>query len=336
MLRSDLRPFSLRFRNARVNLPVFCVLIAFLVSLPSASGQDFTLQAAKFNPFAIAPGGISISNVILSATSTVTVNLTCQVVGPSGAIPPTCAMSPNPVDAPGSASATITSSGTTTPASYTVTITGTGPMTSHSAQEDITVLAVSPQFTITVETAVAPSSVHAGSGGQGVININPINGYSGTVTLSCASVTPLVTIPPVCSFNPNPVTVNGLVVTSQLSITTFGVVPTTSATPKPGFRRPASYALWLPLPMLALAGLGAAVGGKRSRKAWGVLALLVLGGSLLLTPACGNSSTSTTTPNGITPNNSYTFTLMGVDTFGNISSNTGTTTTAPTVNLTVD
>ncbi len=29
-------------------------------------------------------------------------------------------------------------------------------------------------------------------------------------------------------------------------------------------------ALWLPVPMLALVGLGAAVGGKRARKAWGL------------------------------------------------------------------
>jgi hypothetical protein len=89
--------------------------------------------------------------------------------------------------------------------------------------------------------------------------------------------------------------------------------------------------------MLALVGLGAAVGGKRSRKAWGLLALFVMSGALCLTPACGNSTPSTTTPNGVTPNNSYTFTVSGVDANGVISSNTGSTTTAnPTVSLTVN
>jgi hypothetical protein len=49
-----------------------------------------------------------------------------------------------------------------------------------------------------------------------------------------------------------------------------------------------------------------------------------------------NSST-TTTPNGITPNNAYTFTITGVDANGVISSNTGTTTSVnPTVSLTVN
>jgi hypothetical protein len=68
-----------------------------------------------------------------------------------------------------------------------------------------------------------------------------------------------------------------------------------------------------------------------------VLALFILSGSLLLLPACGtNTSTSTSTPNGITPANSYTFTIIGVDTNGVASSNTGSTTSAgPTVTLSV-
>jgi hypothetical protein len=77
-------------------------------------------------------------------------------------------------------------------------------------------------------------------------------------------------------------------------------------------------------------------GRKKSRKTWGLLALLVMGGALFLMPACGSSNTSTTTtPNGVTPNNTYTFTVTGVDSNGVISSNTGTTSTNPTVSLTV-
>jgi hypothetical protein len=88
--------------------------------------------------------------------------------------------------------------------------------------------------------------------------------------------------------------------------------------------------------MLGLVGLGAAVGGKRSRKAWGLLALFVITGALFLMPACSNTATTTTTPNGVTPNNTYTFTVTGVDSEGNAASNTGSTTTAnPSVTLTV-
>jgi hypothetical protein len=206
----------------------------------------------------------------------------------------------------------------------------------------LTVLAVTPQFTITVGNAVAPSSVPAGSGGQGTISINPINGYSSPtdptdatksgVYLSCATITPLVTIPPVCSFNPPNPPVVGTSVTSTLTISSFGPVVTGSAV-----RPRIFYGLWLPLPMLSLVGIGAALGGKRSRKACGLLALCVLSASFLLMPACGNTSgTTTTTPNGITPANSYSFTVVGVDINGVVSSNQGSTTSAgPTVIMTV-
>jgi hypothetical protein len=200
----------------------------------------------------------------------------------------------------------------------------------------MTVLAVTPQFTITIAKAVVPNSVAAGSGGQGVVNINPINGYAspaGTpgVTLSCASITPLVTIPPVCSFNPANVVVTGTVATSTLTISTFGPV-TKSAIAHPR----TFYAAWMPWPMLALVGFGAAVGGKRSRKAWGMLALFVVSGALFLMPACSSSNpTAATSPNGVTPNNTYTFTVTGVDSNGVVSSNTSTTSAKPTVSLTV-
>jgi hypothetical protein len=136
----------------------------------------------------------------------------------------------------------------------------------------------------------------------------------------------------VCSFSPQPVTVNGTPITSTITVTSAGPI-TTGANARGGLFH--TYAMWVPLPLLGLVGLGAAVSGKRSRKAWGLLALFVISGSLILIPACGNSSTSTTTPNGITPPNTYTFTIVGVDIDGNISSNTTTTGTNPSVSLTV-
>jgi len=342
MLKSESLKSRLKSRTVRANLLLFCLLTTFLTVLPLASGQapDFTLQMASFPPpAAIDPGGEAAANITVGTVNgfTGSVDLTCQVTSQTTApVPPVCVVSPASVQPSGGATVTVTSTGSTTPLEYAITVTGTGPTTTHIAPpQNLTVLPVSPLFTITVGTAVVPSSVPAGSGGQGVININPINGYStpsgsAGVTLSCASITPLVTIPPVCSFNPQPVVVNG-VTTSTLTINTSGPVTTgTNAHPR-GF-----YALWVPLPMLALVGLGAAMGGKRSRKAWGLLALFVVSGSLLLMPACGNSNgTSTSTPNGVTPANSYSFTVQGVDAEGNISSNTSTTGVNPTVSLTV-
>jgi hypothetical protein len=335
--RSSKSKFILPTRHTAI--AALCLLAAFL-ALPSSASAQFTLQAAPLSPDAVPPTGTSSSNITVGTLNgfNSTVDLTCQVTSTiQGAVdPPSCTVSPASVTPPANASATITTQVDTTTVAYSITITGTAPSTAQTASTQplsLTVLAVTPQFTITVAKAVVPSSVPAGSGGEGTITINPINGYHsppGTpgVTLSCATITPLVTIPPVCSFSPNPVMVPGP--PSTLTISTFGPV-TTGAVARPrNF-----YALWMPVPMLALVGLGVAVGGKRSRKAWGLLALFVISGTLFLMPACGNTTTSTTTPNGVTPNNSYTFTLVGVDSDGVASSNTGSTSTTPTVSLTV-
>jgi len=310
-----------------------------LMLAASAVGQDFTLQMDPFPyPTAIAPGGASDAAVVVTPLNgfSGTLLLTCQVTTQqTGVTPPMCTVSPSSVTPPNGATVTATSTGLTTPGVYTFTVTGTisGTTTSvESNPQNLTVLAVTPQFTITVTSAVAPSSVHAGSGGTGTISLNPLSGYSipkGGVTLSCSSITPLVTAPPVCSFDPNPILPGQA--SSTLTINTTG--PTTIiAQVHVGSR----YALWMSLPMLALAGI-ATVSGKRSRSAWCLFACLAVGGLCLLAPACGSTSTVTPTPsNLITPNDTYTFTLSGVDANGVTSSNTGTSSSAPTVTLTVD
>jgi hypothetical protein len=327
-------------RGARSSLAALCLLAA-LLSLPTAAtAQSFTLDATAFSPVAVPPEGTSSAIVTVGSVGgfTGTVNLSCQVIPSTFTDPPACTVSPATVNAPASASATITTKLDTTTIAYAITITGTsGSQTVTTQAQTVTVLAVAPQFTISVTRTITPTSVPAGNGGQGTININPINGYftpPGTagVTLSCSSVTPLVTIPPVCLFSPNPVKVSGTgSATSTITINTFGPVIIGSAARPRTF-----YALWLTVPILGLAGLGAAVGGKRSRKACGLLALFVITGALFLMPACSNTSTTTTTPNGVTPNDTYTFTVTGVDAEGNAASNTGSTTTAnPSVTLTV-
>ena len=350
MFRFESLSSILRLRNPHGGVPISFALILFMLPgiLPSASGQaGFTLQMSTFSgKGTVDPGGEATSSLTLGTLNgfSGTVDLSCQATSQETiTIFPTCVVSPASVAPPASATAivnTVTSGGTATPGLYLITVTGTSSGATPptvTAQAYLTVQSVSPGFTITVQTAVAPSSVHAGNGAEGVISVNPINGYSGTVTLSCASITPLVTIPPICSFvyptNPNGVVVNGVPVTATINITTYPI-PTASLGRSSGFS-----ALWLPLPLLALAGLGATAGGKRSRKAWGVLAMFVLGGALLLLPGCGGNSTPVSpATTSVTPKNTYTFTISGVDAAGNVSSNTGTGTTnsAPTVTLTVD
>jgi hypothetical protein len=349
MLKSDSSKPKLNIRAKHAAVALLWATTAFLTLLSSASAQaDFTLRAAPFSPDAVAPGGTSSSNITVGTVNgfSGTVDLTCQVSSTQTTTsPPTCAVSPKTVIPPANAAVTITTTAQTTTVGYTITLTGTAtavPTDTHTTPpQNLTVLAVTAQFTITVQSAVVPGSVPAGSGSQGVILIDPINGYSsptkqvgdktiGGITLSCTSITPLVTIPPVCSFNPPSPAVNGVPVTSTLTISTYGPITTGAVAPRRAF-----WALWLPLPMLALVGLGAAVGGKQSRKAWGLLALFIASGAFFLMPACTNIAVTTITPNGVTPANTYSLTVQGVDVDGVISSNTSTTSANPTVTLTV-
>lgn len=340
MVRSESLKSEAKFR-VRTSVPLICIVVAFLTLLPSAFGQDFTLTAPQpFNPFAVVPGEDSALNIAVKGVGSYsgTVNLACVITSQTNGNPPACQVSPQAVKASGGATITIltgpNAGGAVTPALYTVTITGTAASeTPQTVAQNVTVLSVAPQFTITVGVPVTPSSVPASDGAQGTIVVSPINDYTGTVTLSCASITPLVSFPPYCSFSyPTGLTALPVNLTPATSTITIQSQPQpTGALVHPrGF-----YALWIPLPMLALVGLGAATGGRRSRKAWGLLALFVVSGAFLLMPACANNTdTAKSTFNGITPANTYTFTIIGVDAQGNVSSNT-TSTTSPSVTLTV-
>ena len=347
MLKSEGSEAKLKLWTRSAGILVLCLIAALLLSSAAlAQGTtEFTLQPAPFNPDAVAPGGTSSSNIQVGSVNgfTGSVALSCQVTSPQVTVStPVCTVSPPSVVPPAGATATITTTDQTTTVGYNVTITGTGATTTYTTPPlGLTVLAVTPQFTITIQRAVAPSSVPAGTGAQGIVTINPINGYSSPcdpndskkcgVYLACATISPLVTIPPVCSFSsPNPQVESGIPINSTLTISTFGSTTTCSRAHSRAF-----YALWLSLPMLSLVGVGAAA-GKRSRKALILLALFVLCAGILMTPACGNTTTTTCTPNGVTPANTYTFTIIGVDINGVVSSNTGSTTSAgPSVSLAV-
>ncbi len=330
-----------------MGMPVVCLFLALLGALPSAAGQQVQMDPFP-SPDAIDPGSVTSTNIEVSGF-TATVTLTCQVTPqPATGNAPECQVSPSSLSSPGGPSSATVSGNGASAGLYTVSVTASAPgNATQTAQQNLTILSVAPSFTITVTTPVTPTSVHAGNGGSGVITVTPSNGYNSPgsptagITLSCSSMTPLVTIPPACSFTyasgtQGVVITGGVPNTATITINTSGPINIGAVGPKSRH----FYALWLPLPMLALAGLGAAAGGKRSRKAWALLALFVVSASFLLVPACGTNTNQTSTPNGTTPNNAYSFTITGVDIDGTTSSNTATVGTknssAPTVSLTVD
>jgi len=332
----------MKWRMGHLRVAALCLAAAAFIVLPRASAADFTMTVEpNLSPSAVAPGGSS-SAVISIVTGTgfvgpITMGCTVTPSVPQTVNNPVCTVSPSSMNASGQATATIATLDGTTTVSYGITITATDASGTLKAPPlNLTVLSVSSAFTITVETVVAPSSVPAGSGAQGTITINPVNNYrppAGGITLYCASITPLVTLPPYCSFNPQPVTFDQTnPVPVAVTISSVGSQPGTQCA-NPRWHH--VYALWLGLPMLSLVGLGAGAGGKRSKKAWVLAAIFVAGAGFLLMPSCSNTSNKLCTPAGITPANTYTFTIVGVDSNGVASSNTGSGSSSPSVTLTV-
>lgn len=348
MNRSYLNPLMFRFVSFTSGLPdrskiqsaptlapllPLAILLVFVLC-SAAAGQDFTLQMSEFDPSGVDPGGNSSSTLTLGVSGgfSGSVDLTCQVTpappdGNAG-----CQISPTTVTPPTGSSVTITTANWSA-GGYTIAITGTASgVNAQTVSRRLSVLSVTPSFTVTVGTVIKPSSVPAGSSGVGTIDVNPIYGYAGTVTLACTSVSPVVVSPPVCTFNPPTLTMSGAISqSSTLTINTTGPTTITQA----GHGSPRLYAFWLPFP-IALVGLGAAARGRKFR-GWTVFVLLCAAGALLLTPACGSSNTSTTTTpsNLITPNNTYTFTITAIDNLTGASASNTSGGSLPSVTLTV-
>jgi uncharacterized protein len=323
---------SNRARRVRSYAVIACIML--VAALAPAFGQTtFKLTASTPNPFAVVPGGKSASNLTVTSTSAsaVDVALSCQVTPVEATATPTCDVSPPSATTPASPSLTIATSGTTPAALYTITITAVdqnSPSNTVMVPVNLSVLAVTGDYTITVTTPVTPSTVTAGSGATAGITVTSLNGYSGAVTLSCSAVTPAVEFGPTCSF-PGPVSVTGNAAqVGTLTITTLGTTTTTTTTAAISHPLRAWYALWLPLPGMALVALGC---GRK--KLLAVLAPYVLALGLLLLPACGNSNnnSSTTATTGVTPKNTYTLTITGADANAIAPSN-GTQTVTLTVN----
>jgi len=303
-------------------------LLLSAASVMSAYGQSFVLSIpAGLNRPAVDPGGSAIATIELTASGGFNspVSLSCDVTsGPVTTSPPVCGPpSPQSAVPPASASLTITTSNTTAVGLYNFTVTGTSGSIIQTATLNLTVQPLSEDYTLSVSpTTALPNPVVAGSAATTTVTVSPIGSYSGHVTLSCLSISPVDLLGPVCSFNPPTVTVTGgPPPTSVLTLTTTG--PATRL----GTRR-IFYAFWLAVPGLGLIAVSAT--GTRRKRALGTLLLMLLSGGVLLMPACGSSSKST----NVTPSKTYTLTLTGADENGAAPSNT--TSNPATVSVTVN
>ena len=243
---------------------------------PSAGLPDFSVAATALAPASVAAGSSATSTVTIGALSgfTGTVTLSCSNVNPAVTNGPTCSFNPTSVAGAGPSALTVSTTASTPANTYTFTVTGISGALAHSATVTLTVTGTAtPDFTLSA-TALSPASISAGASATSTVTITPTNGFTGTVTFACG-VTPALTSPPACSFNPTTVAGSGM---STLTVST------TSSTPRAGLRHALPlYAAWLPICGVALLGI-------RNKKALmlllGVLAIC----NLLLLGACGGGS----------------------------------------------
>ncbi len=168
-----------------------------------------------------------------------------------------------------------------------------------------------PTYTIDGGTA-SPSSVTAGSTATSTVTVNPQPGYVGSIQLSCA-ISPTIqtsaaATAPTCSLSPTTVdvTAGGAPPTSTLTFTSAKQAAANLDAP-----RNILYALWLPVPALALIGLGTHASRRKSRLGWLLLGLLLAG--LIAAPGC---VTYKHLGNVGTPPGQYTVSITGVDANG--------------------
>ena len=156
-----------------------------------------------------------------------------------------------------------------------------------------------PDFALSA-TPLSPSSVNAGGSATSTLTVADLNGYAGTVNLTC-SVTGNGAPLPGCSFSSTTLTVTTTGAASAMNHSATGIY----------------YAMWLPVVGLSLVGMRFTAPGTRKKKLLGFLLLGLIMAALFFLPACGGSSSSGGGGGGgctgCTPSGNYTVTVTGTD-----------------------
>jgi hypothetical protein len=170
------------------------------------TAPDFALSATPASATVTQGGSTSYTATVTPLSGfTGTVSLTVSGL-PTGA---TATLNPTSLTSGNSTLNVVTS--TTTPAgTYTLTITGTSGTLSHSTTVTLVVQAPTPDFAISVSPTSL--SVARGASGKYTVTISPVNGFTGTVSLSVSGAGARVTT----SFNPTSVAGSG---SSTLTVT---------------------------------------------------------------------------------------------------------------------
>jgi hypothetical protein len=312
----------------------------FFVQLPG--GSDALL--ATYSPHPIAPNNsyntsqgsatitvsqaatatnISASQTTVNSGSPVTLTaLVCTTslgLAPSGQVQ--FANSGNPI------SGTVTYTGVNAPspacppvfASYTAVLT-----TSFTANASVTAQYVgdtnytgstSPALAVTISSGTPSFSMGAspssfaiaapGQSGQTTISATALNGFTGTVTFTCAI--PAAMTYSTCSFVPTSVTVTSTSTSGSTIITVNTTAPSTALL---RFNRPGGWFIPSAGALFACILLLLLMPGekRRAKLAFGLLVFALLAAGMV---ACGGGGGTTITTSGGTPTGNYTITVTG-------------------------
>jgi hypothetical protein len=302
-----------------VTLPPNRNVVVLAATLAGQVSTGYTLSASP-STLNVPAGTNKTTTITVTPTGGFTGNVTLSASGlPSGV---TASFSPNPTLT--TSTLTLTASSSAPLGSATLTVTGTSGNVTQTTTINLTVVAA-PSYSLAAGAAT-PASIAPGGSATATVAVTPSNGYTGSVTLSC-SITPAVTPAPSCSFNMNPVSVQGAnPVSPTLTFTTVG--PSAAIFGAPG----TFFAALLPISGFLLLGL-CFVSEKSCRKAlsrilplWVLLACAAASG-------CGGGGNSSPPPGSPgTPAGSYTVTITGKDASGLSQSNSSPVTVVFTVN----
>jgi IPT/TIG domain-containing protein len=182
---------------------------------------DFSVSSLPTTQTVVAgsPATYAISVTAVSGFNSA-VTLACDPTTlPAGAA---CGFTPNPVTpggSPATSTLTITTTAATPAATSSVKVTGTSGALVRNVMVSLTVTG-GPDFSI---VATTPAPVVQGAPAKSTITIGAVNGFTGTVALSCSGITPVVTSPPTCAFVP--ASVPGGSGSSVLTISTGATTP---------------------------------------------------------------------------------------------------------------
>ncbi len=184
--------------------------LALVVNAVAAT-PDFTLSATGISVMANASANSTIS-ITPTGGYTGTLSLSCSGL-PAGISCGTFSSNPVTVAGPASVTLPINVGAGVASGNYAFNVVASSGTVTKQAVVNVNVGSVVPGITLSAE----PLSVMQGSGGNSLVTVTPVGGFTGTVALSCANVPTGVT----CGFSPS----NLLLSNGSTSTLTLNVAP---------------------------------------------------------------------------------------------------------------